>query len=161
MTAFTWTPEAIAALSRHAVDGMSAKDSAYMLQTRFGGTLTKGAVGGMCRRRGIVRNSPSASKARQDGERARREARMEPVNESVFYSAPVEDSPGPKTILEIRDGLCRWPLSDTRPQCGSSLFCGDPVRDEACSYCRKHAAIAFQPMKHARDWDRRLARGVA
>ena len=115
MTTFTWTPEAITALCKHAADGMSAKDSAYVLQTRFGGTLTKGAVGGMCRRRGIVRNSPSASKARQDGERARREARMEPADQSAFYPVPLADTPGPKTILEIRDGLCRWPLLSHAP----------------------------------------------
>lgn len=45
-----------------------------------------------------------------------------------------------KHILDIEKGQCRYPVgADPR----GHLFCGEPVRDEKCSYCAAHADIAF------------------
>jgi GcrA cell cycle regulator len=39
-------------------------------------------------------------------------------------------------------GGCRWPMwGHGRP---THLYCGEPRRDAACSYCEGHAAVAFQ-----------------
>ncbi len=58
---------------------------------------------------------------------------------------PVDGASPPReglTIMELREGMCRWPLGDpTRPEfryCGGNAVAGLP-------YCTYHAQIAYIP----------------
>lgn len=46
------------------------------------------------------------------------------------------------TIMDLRDGMCRWPIGDpTSPEfrfCGASAYTGVP-------YCEYHSQLAYQP----------------
>ena len=60
------------------------------------------------------------------------------------------------TIMELREGMCRWPLGDPTSAdfgfCGARGTIGDP-------YCTYHASIAYQPTHdRRRDRDRRMLR---
>lgn len=59
------------------------------------------------------------------------------------------------TIMDLREGMCRWPLGDpTSPDfrfCGAGAHIGMP-------YCQHHAQIAYQPSADRRR-DRKAANG--
>jgi hypothetical protein len=50
-------------------------------------------------------------------------------------------------IEELRDGACRWPVAEFDRN--EYLYCGDATRDEACPYCREHAALAYHKPRPA------------
>ncbi len=54
------------------------------------------------------------------------------------------------SIMELREGVCRWPLGD--PLTSDFAFCGNDCGVGA-TYCTYHAGIAFQP-----SFDRRRER---
>ncbi len=60
-------------------------------------------------------------------------------------SLPVEVGPPQReglTIMELREGMCRWPLGD--PTTPAFRYCG--ARGGAgLPYCSHHAQIAYQP----------------
>jgi hypothetical protein len=52
-------------------------------------------------------------------------------------------------LWDLQVGQCRYPAQSDED--GVHLFCGEPVRDSACPYCRSHAAICFEkPTKSKR-----------
>ncbi len=60
------------------------------------------------------------------------------------------------TIMELREGMCRWPIGDPTSAefgfCGARGTIGDP-------YCAYHAGIAYQPAHdRRRERERRLLR---
>jgi GcrA cell cycle regulator len=46
------------------------------------------------------------------------------------------------TIMELREGVCRWPLGD--PTSPDFRYCGARA-SEGLPYCAYHAQIAYQP----------------
>jgi hypothetical protein len=48
----------------------------------------------------------------------------------------------PITILELRDGVCHWPLAKVEDH-PPYLYCGRATVDLGCSWCQIHANIAF------------------
>ena len=46
------------------------------------------------------------------------------------------------TIMELREGMCRWPLGD--PTTPAFRYCGAGAV-EGLPYCPHHAQIAYQP----------------
>jgi hypothetical protein len=48
----------------------------------------------------------------------------------------------PITILELRDGVCHWPLAKVEDY-PPFVYCGKPTVDLGCSWCQTHANIAF------------------
>ncbi len=70
----------------------------------------------------------------------------QPPNEQAGTASLPEEITSPPqeglTIMDLREGMCRWPLGDpTRPEfryCGEHAMVGLP-------YCSHHAQIAYQP----------------
>ena len=157
----TWTAERLELLNKLRGEGLSASQIAAEL----GGGVTRSAVLGKCHRLGLARKASTkvSSPRLQQASRpldppATAESAMEPGPKPVTntathqpaeqlrgHSRPVEAGPlGSKglTIMELREGTCRWPLGDpTTPEfryCGGGAVPGLP-------YCAHHAQIAYLP----------------
>ena len=157
----TWTDERVELLKKLWGDGLSASQIAAEL----GGGMTRNAVLGKSHRLGLVRNgaagvstprprtvsrplgSPlTAEPAMRPGPTpAINTTSQQPSKGTRAASLPVEEASLPTqrlTIMELREGMCRWPLGDpTKPEfrfCGSQGVVGLP-------YCTHHAQIAYQP----------------
>jgi GcrA cell cycle regulator len=70
---------------------------------------------------------------------------------------PIEDVVIPMsemvTIMELREGMCRWPVGD--PTTPEFRFCGSNGASVG-PYCKHHARIAYQPaQERRRDRERR------
>jgi GcrA cell cycle regulator len=73
----------------------------------------------------MISNRPPAEAA----ELPRRDEAIVPQSEGV-------------TIMELREGVCRWPLGD--PTSPDFRYCGARA-SEGLPYCAYHAQIAYQP----------------
>ncbi len=160
-TSVTWTEERLELLKKLWSEGWSASQIA----AEIGGGMTRNAVLGKSHRLGLVRNTStgiSTPRPRQEGAASGRsptaEPSMRPGPKPVISTAsqppheqpravslPVEVAAPPReglTIMELREGMCRWPLGDpTRPEfryCGAHALAGLP-------YCSHHAQIAYIP----------------
>ena len=115
----SWTHERIEELKKLWEAGYTASNIA----TELGG-ITRNAVIGKAHRLGLSGRMKSKSKV---------SSVSEPMN--------------PKTFAEIKDGLCRWPLSE--PEDLDFKFCGRSSSD-GMVYCSEHHALAYQPLNQAR-----------
>ena len=62
-------------------------------------------------------------------------------NQKLIELSPVSNEPmNPTSFLDIKDGLCRWPLGE--PEDSDFKFCGKD-RFEDKPYCLDHCAIAY------------------
>ena len=169
----SWTDERVERLKKLWGDGLSASQIAAEL-----GGVTRNAVIGKVHRLGL---SGRAKAVQATAPRARKLVKPMPLlKPAVFHGsrggaalAPmllatpeeevvVEAAPAlmpvviPLTrrvsIMELREGVCRWPMGDPLTQdfafCGNDCSVGTP-------YCTHHSTIAFQPSQ-----DRRRERRV-
>jgi GcrA cell cycle regulator len=156
----SWTDDRIERLKKLWSDGLSASQIAAEL-----GGVTRNAVIGKVHRlqlSGRVKTS-SASIQRNRKATVRPVARAAAprtviatrgnlamvqtveVEEVVAYR-PMEEIVVPISrrisIMELREGTCRWPLGD--PLTPEFVFCGGDC-DVGKPYCSAHAQVAFQP----------------
>ena len=157
----TWTDERLELLKKLWGEGLSASQIAAEL----GGGMTRNAVLGKSHRLGLARNTSagtSTPRPRKEGpapgksptaeppmrhkpEPVIRTATQPPFEQPKATPLPMEVGPPQReglTIMELREGMCRWPLGDpTTPAfryCGAQGIAGLP-------YCSHHAQIAYQP----------------
>ncbi len=160
-TSVTWTDERLELLKKLWSEGWSASQIA----AEIGGGMTRNAVLGKSHRLGLVRNTstgistprprkespapgrpPTAEPPMRHGPKPVISTASQPPHEQPrVVSLPVEVAAPPRgglTIMELREGMCRWPLGDpTRPEfryCGAHAVAGLP-------YCSHHAQIAYIP----------------
>ena len=142
-----WTDDRIAILKQEWAKGTSAFDIAVMVG---GGVGKNGVVGKTGRLK--LGTHPTAQKRRPKGSAPtpRKQfgtKRIVPYNLSRNSASdgpePIAEVPKPAdflglTILEVKDGECKFSHSDGIPY----LFCGQPVEGES-SWCKFHASICF------------------
>jgi GcrA cell cycle regulator len=158
----SWSDERVELLKKLWQDGLSASQIAGEL-----GNVTRNAVIGKVHRLGL---SGRAKANVAPVQRQRKMVTKPAVKTMVFHhsrggaalapvvmTSPVEEEalevqPASQTvvipmtrrvsIMELREGVCRWPLGD--PLTADFAFCGNDctVGD---TYCTHHASIAFQP----------------
>jgi GcrA cell cycle regulator len=58
------------------------------------------------------------------------------------------------TIMELREGLCKWPMGD--PSNADFRYCGAQGPGTGGPYCVYHARAAYQPPADRRRHDRRV-----
>ena len=161
----TWTEERIELLTKLWTEGRSASQIAAEL----GEGLTRNAVLGKAHRLGLAQNkakgastlrprkptrspdpAPTVEPPPQlNSDRALVMTNLQPVvqpaeqpAEEPFQTDMVAPRSEGVTIMELREGMCRFPLGDpTTPEfrfCGTQAIMGLP-------YCPYHAQIAYQP----------------
>lgn len=55
---------------------------------------------------------------------------------------PPEQSKCAVSLLDAKDGQCRWPISEPG---AVFMFCGEEMFDDGHPYCERHARMAYQP----------------
>ncbi len=158
----TWTDERVELLKKLWADGLSASQIAGEL-----GGITRNAVIGKVHRLGLSgrAKSPSSSapRARKPRSHMLRVSRASMRGNTALALAyemepePVEqyDNVIPigqrRTLLELTENTCRWPIGD--PASSEFFFCGGPPIT-GLPYCAHHSRIAYQPATERRK-DRR------
>jgi GcrA cell cycle regulator len=84
-------------------------------------------------------NFISANIARRERAKAEHEFEAESV-----MDLPPDQSPHAVSLFDATDNQCRWPLNNPGP---GFLFCGAPIMMEGCSWCTRHARMAYAPGK--------------
>lgn len=163
----SWTDERVEELKKLWAEGLSASQIA----TRMGG-VTRNAVIGKVHRLGLsgrgrptrtarpktVKQKPSmprgprtalptmgATALKADVDQA---AAPEPEAKSEPAIREVDISSGERcTVLTLTEKTCKWPIGD--PGDSAFHFCGGRS-EPSMPYCKKHAAIAYQPSSDRR-----------
>ena len=72
-----------------------------------------------------------------------------PKNQKIIEISTQSDEPmNPTSFLEIKDGLCRWPIGE--PENSNFKFCGRNT-NEGFVYCQAHHKKAYQPLTAVRE----------
>ncbi len=162
----SWTDERVELLKKLWQDGLSASQIANEL-----GGVTRNAVIGKVHRLGLSGRAKSTATSVQRQRKA-----VKPATKTLLFHgsrgtmalAPVlmtvaQEEAAPQiapvaavvvipmtrrvSIMELREGVCRWPLGD--PLQSDFAFCGNDCGSGA-TYCGHHASIAFQPSSDRR-----------
>ncbi|HRK24541.1 MAG TPA: GcrA family cell cycle regulator [Beijerinckiaceae bacterium] len=155
----SWTEERIERLKKLWGDGLSASQIAAEL-----GGVTRNAVIGKVHRlhlSGRVKTSSAATQRSRKTARpvarptAQRLVTASRGNLAVVQTLEAEEvvvyRPAAEvvvpisrriTIMELREGTCRWPMGD--PLTPEFVFCGGDC-DIGKPYCTAHAQVAYQP----------------
>jgi GcrA cell cycle regulator len=163
----SWTDERVELLRKLWMDGLSASQIAAELANG----ITRNAVIGKVHRLGLSgrvkcaapssapRPRPSAPRPqrpaapRQSGPVIRGATALALQPEAFHAPAqrPVDEVVIPiserVTIMELREGMCRWPLGD--PATPDFRYCGGRS-DIGAPYCVAHSRMAYQPAQDRR-----------
>jgi GcrA cell cycle regulator len=163
----SWTDERVESLKKLWADGLSASQIAAEL-----GGITRNAVIGKVHRLGLSGRAkspssgvPRARKPRSSGHMMRIPRASMRGNTALAYDYDAEPEPElieipveqRKTLLELNEKTCRWPIGDPGNGGGEFYFCGGEAADDL-PYCVHHSRIAYQPANERRR-DRRQFRG--
>jgi GcrA cell cycle regulator len=146
MSIETWTPERVEQLRNFVVTGLSCSQIAAEIG------VSRNAVIGKIHRLGLSPTRPPGASSRSCPPRDRRprvstqrqflrliSAQAPSVAEAT--AAVAVDSAQPRSLIEIAQGKCRWPLGD----CNAApvMFCGNEAV-AGFSYCAGHARMAYR-----------------
>lgn len=147
---FQWTAEVVEELKT-----LHEKGVAYSEIARRLGCGSRNAVIGKVHRMGWERRGPRGPSTcgvtipKPQKKAVQRRYKPKPVH-------PAKEIDGHHiTILELAEGMCRWPVGD--PLEDDFHFCGNETR-EGSSYCAGHHSLAYRPYTgqrkdQGRDWD--------
>ena len=154
----TWTEERIERLKELWTEGLSASEIAAEL----GEGVSRNAVLGKAHRLGLAQGEGNGASTPRPRNPTRPPASaVEPPPKNDPHPAPMMSNRPPAeaaelprreaavapqsegvTIMELREGVCRWPLGD--PTTPAFRYCGARAV-EGLPYCPHHAQIAYQP----------------
>jgi GcrA cell cycle regulator len=158
----SWTDERVEMLKKLWADGLSASQIAAEL-----GGITRNAVIGKVHRLGLSGRAKSPSSAAARPRKTRTHTQVLRVarpamrgNTALAHAFEYELADEPeqlanvipigqrRTILELNEETCRWPIGD--PGSSEFFFCGGPSLT-ALPYCAFHSRVAYQPANVRRD----------
>jgi GcrA cell cycle regulator len=171
----SWTDERIELLKKLWADGLSASQIASEL-----GQVTRNAVIGKVHRLGLAgrakvstsaaaRPARKAAPARVGGGsisrplmRGNAALKVVALPQDEPYAAALEELDEDVvipmsqrvTIMELKEGLCRWPMGD--PASPDFRYCGAQGAGNGGPYCAYHSRVAYQPPADRRRHDRRV-----
>jgi GcrA cell cycle regulator len=157
----TWTEERVDLLRKLWGEGLSAGQIAAEL----GGAMTRNAVISKAHRLGLAHGratAPSTPRSRKPSPPPEPSETVEPPAQNDPSPAPMMLNQVPAaqpaelplrkeavvplsegvTIMELREGVCRWPLGD--PTTAEFRYCGGGAISGLPS-CAHHAQVAYQP----------------
>ncbi len=163
----SWTDERVELLRQLWLDGKSASQ----ISTQLGHGVTRNAVIGKVHRLGLAGRAKAPSSAASPP-RAASAPRMSPrpapsgprtmVRGATALALSVEPTLDTRpvfqeddvvvpmslrvTIVELKEGMCRWPLGD--PTSADFRYCGSLAASGP--YCGHHGKLAYQPVQDRR-----------
>ena len=124
--------------------------TAQQISTRINGRHSRNSVIGHVHRRNIRQGSAVSSNTPRKPKPEplpKPKPEPEPVRVSVpamiTPSAPKSWGGKPVSLLDVRDGQCRWPVSDAP----NFKMCGAPTDGPTKAFCPDHHKHAFQVMR--------------
>jgi GcrA cell cycle regulator len=166
----TWTDERIEILKKLWADGLSASQIA----TELGGVTRNAVIGKVHRlglsgrakgsastvprvRKPVTRSSPARTIQQHTTSYATRgNAALKPIMMTETALVALQDQRVEEvvvamsrriSIMELRDGVCKWPLGD--PMSADFVYCGADSEKTAV-YCTCHSRMAYQPTQDRR-----------
>lgn len=146
-----WATEKVINIIRHLkeVEGLSAGQIAAQLNK------TRNQICGVINRNNIgSKFKPVNQYAKKDGVVKEKRIRFKPNKAQIMiaenYVPPVEQR---KTLLELKNNSCRWPLGDGPDY----FFCGGDAGGNL-PYCEHHCAIAYNAKREPFDPTRKRDR---
>lgn len=158
----SWTDDRVEVLKKLWLEGRTASQIASEL-----GGVTRNAVIGKVHRLGLSgRPSPIKRKTRKS--EVRKKTVRKKATKAVSKTTTVKKSAtalkdnvvdiinnvdtfkpanGGKTMMELRENMCKWPMGDPKSQ--EFRFCGCKV-EPGLPYCEHHAALAYQNVTRRR-----------
>jgi hypothetical protein len=125
------------------IAGIAAGLFARQISTQLVGR-SRCAVVGFCHRNGLKLPGKPVADPSEKVRRRRAKARANYVPKRPRPLEPGEEPrPGAMALLDLEDGMCRWPSGTAAPY----TFCGQEVYHQ--SYCLYHSRQAVRP---TRDW---------
>lgn len=160
-TAFDWST-----VSDHSLAQLARDYSAAQIAKQLG--CSRNAVIGRCARRGIRLSRyivPSVepivrAAERRASERQRYAAKrvklasVEPIQIMAPWPAPAAPKPRNLSIMQLRDGVCRWPLWDNDTPASQKRYCGADA-EPGQVYCAHCAGLSYAP-RRTESLDRQL-----
>ena len=150
MSIDTWTPERVEQLQGFVVAGLSCSQIAAQIG------VTRNAVIGKIHRLGLSPVRPPGATARSCPPRVRDPRAASPrkrlrllwsdgaVTPQTEAGSSAVESAEPCSLLDLAQGKCRWPVSDTsNGGTADFVFCGNAAID-GLSYCTGHARMAYR-----------------
>lgn len=163
----SWTDAEKAQVVQMKLDGKTAGRAAQIMSFQIGATITRNSIIGIWKRAGASTPTPQSRGRKTKAVVSPPPKR--PVKIKLFPRLPpapvCKPAPGPPppapspvpivfgrllTIMECRDGLCRYAVNAARP----FMFCGAAVEGKG-PYCPGHHALAHVPLKNATAGERR------
>lgn len=148
-----WTDERVETLKKLWADGLSASQCAGRL-----GFVTRNAVIGKAYRLGLPRRATTSRmcnrvprlplRPTQIQSRAPGRLALKPPALSIV-SADAVPVPLQVAIINLKQDMCRWPISEHAPKSVDFYFCGH-AKAPGVSYCEHHACRAFRPTARRR-----------
>lgn len=138
MTKPNWPDEHVDFL-RECWPTYNATAVAHALNTKFETTYTRNAIIGKATRIGLVKRAKTAPK-----ERVRSVVRRStpfvcrPIAADVPSAVPPPE--GGVTLLELDDGMCKWPI-------GADRYCGGGTDGKRVTYCTDHQKTGTQSLR--------------
>lgn len=135
-----WTDTMVARLRDMHEAGATYGEIGAALGVTRSAALGKGNRIGLRVRKSTVaaRPKPPAdrrSDTRADGTFYRKGGIRSFVKEPTYRDLPVETSPSAVSLMNLKPGTCRWPVSGDG---AATMFCGEPQANDGCSYCEAH-----------------------
>lgn len=145
-----WHPDQVELVRSLAAGHLSAAE----MGRRLG--VTRNAIIGLCRRRGIVLRCPKQrfTKTGKPIERKPKPAKpaKTPRQPDIVAAPQIEGAPfTPRTagivsqripLLDLNPFHCRWPDDERDPRTGRHTFCGH-IKQIGSSYCVAHGALSI------------------
>ncbi|SRR6266567_4143171 len=152
----TWTPPQDEMLKRLIARGISHTDVAARINKTFGTTYTRNSTIGRSSRKKFKSKIPVGGHKSKKRRGLKKQAKPERSERTMFkpMSGPklipaelappqvIEIEPRRVTLLELRTGECRWPISGY-PVDEPLYFCGLNAEIDK-PYCWHHCALAYR-----------------
>lgn len=158
----SWTEKRIEKLRKLWSEGLSASTIA----ARLGAGITRNAVIGKIHRLGLSQRAKAPITSRPRNTKPPRPRAPAPSHAPAAVAGSVALTLAPHTlappdrpeeevviplservtIMELRDGMCRWPIGD--PRTAGFRFCG--ARAIGSTYCGYHAQVAYTTLEEAK-----------
>lgn len=94
-----------------------------------------------------VKKTKGSSKAPSPASPSAPESGQADVDPGVTFQEPARKPDGRVTLIDLRNGMCRWPIGDPRED--SFHYCGADA-DIPSSYCVAHRKVAYLPSRRPR-----------
>ncbi len=142
----TWTPEQVKALHELIDQGLSSNQIAKELDVTRSSVVGRASRDGKKLGLGRIRGARAPRYQRHVPFPECRHIRLhlDPEPDAIGENVTTEFEAGRCSIMQLRDGVCRWPMWDMATPKNAKFYCGAPTHGKS-SYCQEHMLLGLDP----------------